>query len=229
MGVDGIERLALLRANPERYATTGLDWGNSAHHEAIAHGLFQALMGHLALQQSYFSQPSERPALRRQQARIEQRLSVVERALHRSGGQSPRRMEDEVIIYGLEKMADALEEGANAWLRREERGGSNVFAGTMLGVAVGMAAAVRGHGALERFSIGPFGALSKVGTLVTRPDVQIEMRDLPALAGLVEKGREIPSLHVVHHANETCAAFYEAFDELLTKLQKRDQEQEWGC
>lgn len=138
-------------------------------------------------------------------------------------------MEDEVIIYGLEKMADALEEGANAWLRREERGGRNVFAGTMLGVAVGMAAAVRGHGALERISIGPFGALSKIGALVTRPDLQIEMEDLPALNALVEKARLIPKGYVVRHVNESCVAFCVAHDAFLLKVQKRDQEREWGC
>lgn len=228
MDVDAIERLALLRANPERYATTGLDWGNPTHHEPIANGLFQTLMGHLARQQGMMGGP-EGKVLRGQQARIEQRLSVVERALYRSGAQSPRRMEDQVVIHGLERMADALEEGATAWRRREEQSGSNVVAVSMLGVAVGMASAVRGHGGLERFSIGPFGALSKIAALVTRPDVLIDMVDLPALAGLVQKGREITSLHVVQHANETCAAFYEAFDELLTKLQKRDREQEWGC
>lgn len=226
--MDAMERVALLQANPERYATTGLDWGNPAHHEAIANGLFQTLMGHLARQQGAMGRP-EGKVLRSQQARIEQRLSVVERALYRSGAHSPRRMEDQVVIYGLERMADALEEGARAWRRREERSGSNLLAGSMLGVAVGMASAVRGHGGLERFSIGPFGALSKIAALVTRPDVQIEMGDLPALGGLVQKGREIPSLHVVRHANESCGTFYEAFDGLLTKLQKRDREQEWGC
>jgi len=226
--VDAIERFALLQANPERYATTGLDWGKSAHRSAIADGLFQTLMGHLARQQGAMGQ-SEGKALRRQQVRIEQRLSVVERALCRSGDQSPRRMEDQVVIYGLERMADALEEGAMAWGHREARGGSNVLPGSMLGVAVAMATSVRGHGGLVRFSIGPFGGLSKIAELVTRPDVPIEMRDLPTLAGLVQKAREIPSLHVVHHANETCAAFYEAFDEMLMMLQKRDQEQEWDC
>lgn len=222
------ERLTLLQTNPERYATTGLDWGNDSHHEAIANGLFQTLMGVLARQQGLLGQ-LEGKILRLQQGRVEQRLSVVERAIWRNKGHSPRSMSDQVVVYGLEKMADALEEGAGAWRRAQGEQGSNVFAGTMLGVGVGFAAAVRGHGALNRFSVGPFGGLSRIAALVTRPDVALEIRDLPAVYELVQQAREIPVGHVVTHANETCVAFCEAVDQLQEKLQKRDRERDWGC
>lgn len=224
--MDTRESLTLLHANPERYATTGLDWGNPNHHEVIANGLFQTLMGHLARQQGYIGRP-EGKTLRRQQARIEQRLSVVERAQHRRGVQLQRRMEDEVAIYGLEKMADALEEGAGAWRRAREKGGSNVLAGTMLGIAVGMAANVRGHGALERFSIGPFGGLSKIGALVTRQDLMLEMEDLSALNALVEQARRIPAGCSTSQASGPCLEFYKLYDAFLERIQKRDQGRDW--
>lgn len=227
--VDDKQRASLLREHPECYATTGLDWGNPAHYESLANGLFQVLMGVFARQQGLRGH-AEGKVLRRHQQRIEQRLGVAERALCRIGGFSPRRMEDAVIVYGLEKMADALEEGAAAWLRKEAGDrGSNVFAGTMLGIAVGFAAAVRGHGGIDRFSVGPFGGLSKIGGLVTRPDVLVEMEDLPELDALVRKAREIPVGHVVVHENESCVDFHEALDALQARLTKRDQERDWTC
>lgn len=225
--MDKPERHELLRTNPERYATTGLDWGNAGHHEAIANGLFQALMGVLARQQGVFVM-AERRVLQSQQVRVEQRLSVAERAIWRNGGLNPRRMEDQVVVYGLEKMADAFEDGAMAWRRSKAENGSNVLAGTMLGVGVGFAAAVRGQGALSRFSVGPFGGLSRVAALVTRLDVGLEMEDLPALDALVQKARAIPVGHVVDHANKTSVAFCEAVDQLQARLQARDQDRRWN-
>ncbi len=224
--VDALQRLALLQTNPERYATTGLDWGNPNHHEAIAQGLFQNLMGHIARQQEYFGRP-EGKALRHQQTRIEHRLSVAERALYRSGRQSPRQLEDAVVIYGLEKMADNLEDGADAWRRAKDNQLSNVVPGAFLSGAVSMAGTVRGYGALSRFSIGPFGALSKIGAFITRLDISLEMDDLPALAELVTKARGIPAGYVVHHANEACKPFYDGFYALLEKLQTRDRDVDW--
>lgn len=226
MFVDALHRLALLQKNPERYATTGLDWSNPNHHEAIAHGLFQTLMGHMARLQGHYGRP-ESKALRHQQARIEQRLSVAERVLYRSGRESPRQMEDAVVIYALEKMADNLEDGAEVWRRAQDNQLSNVVPAAYLSGAVAMAGTVRGHGALSRFSIGPFGGLSMIGALITRLDISLEMEDLPALAGLVTKARGIPVGYVVHQANEACKPFYDGFDALLEKLQQRDRDFDW--
>lgn len=220
--VDALERLKLLQTNPERYATTGLDWGNPDHYESIANGLFQTLMGHLARQHGTFGRPEGR-TLRMQQARIEQRLSVAEKALYRIGHHLPRRMDDAVVIYGLEKMADNLEDGADAWRKAKCGEGSNVMAGAQLSSAVAMAATVRRYGGLDRFSIGAFGGLSKIGALIARPDIGLEMEDLPALQDVVDKARMIPTGHVVHHANEACKPFYEAFDALLQALQTRER------
>ena len=178
-------------------------------------------MAVLASQQGVRSEPL-RQTLRQQQARIEQRLSIVERAAWRHGQQLPVRIDDAQVVYALEKMADAFEIGAPAYLESRHEGGSNVFPGTMLGIAVGFAASVRGHRAIDRFSVGPFGALCKLGGLVTRPDVQLEMEDLPALSVLVTKAREIPVDQVVLHENETCADFYEAFDALMARLRDRE-------
>ncbi|WBT37765.1 hypothetical protein [Hyphomicrobium sp. DMF-1] len=220
------KRAVLQRDHPERYATTGLDWGNSEHYEAIANGLFQTLMGLLARRQGMLAH-AEGEVLRRQQARIEQRLSVVERALFRRSGHVPRRMEDAVVVHGLEKMADAFEDGAAAWLLSKAEKGSNVLAGTMLGVGVGFAATVRGHGMIERFTVGPFGGLSKIGAMVTRPDVLVELEDLPELDALVRKAREIPTGHVVTASCQSSASFCESIDAVLVRLQTRDQERDW--
>lgn len=213
-------RAALLKNHPERYATTGLDWSNRSHYPDIANGLFQALMAVLASQQGVRDE-SHRRLLRIQQARVEQRLSVVERAAWRHGLQILPPIADVQVIYALEKMADAFEIGAPFHLKSREPGGSNVFPGTMLGIGVGFAAAVRGHRAIKRFSVGPFGALSKLAGLVTRPDLQLEMEDLPALSELVAKARDIPVGHVVLSENETCADFYAAFDALMARAQER--------
>ncbi len=220
--VDAQERLVLLEMNPERYATTGLDWGNPNHRKDIANGLFQTLMGNLARQQGVVCHP-ERDALRLKQMRIEQRLAVAERALYREGQHFPRRAEDAVVIYALEKMADSLEDGASAWTHSREHKASNVLAGTMLGVAVGMAAAVRDDEALGRFSIGPFGGLSKIGSLVTRPDVLVEMEDFPALVALVEQARRIPVGQGVSHVSGPSIEFHRLHDALLKTMQRREQ------
>lgn len=226
--VDARQRLELMRSNPERYATTGLDWGNPAHHDGIAEALFQALIGVLARQQEYLGKP-EMKLLRHQQARVEQRLSVAERVLWRDGRASPRAMEDQVVVLCLEKMADAFEEGAGAWVKAREENGKNVMAGTMLGVGVCMAGMVRSHGALGRFSIGPFGGLSRIAGLVTRPDVALEMKDLLELNVLVGLAREIPVGEVVTPNNESASFLCDGVYRLQVKLQKRDREQEFGC
>lgn len=210
----------LMYAKPECYATTGLDWGKPGHHEAIANGLFQVLMGVLARRQGMIGLPQDK-VLRKQQARVEQRLSVIERVQWRNGTLPPRRMDDQVIVYALEKMADAFDEGAEAWHRREVEHGSNVLSGVMLGIGVGMAAGVRGHGALDRFTIGPFAGLSRIAALVTRPDVGLEMEDLPALYGLVKRARDVP---VGHSATEvgSWAVFDADFEQLETRILKRE-------
>lgn len=223
--MDETERLTLLRTNPERYATTGLDWGNPQHHDAIEYGLFRTLMGVLARQQGHFGKPYA-AVLRNQQARIEQRHAVIERVLHRRGGLPGRRMEDAVVVYGLEKMADGIEEGAEAWERKEQTG-RNVLSGIMLENAVAMAGAIRNSGCLDRFLIGPFGGLSKVAALITRHDVALEMEDLPALEELVQMAREIPVGNVVMKSNPSTSSFCETLSAVLAKLWKRDQEQGW--
>lgn len=222
--VDDLERLRLLRTNPERYATTGLDWGNPAHYEAMANGLLQSLMGVLARQQGVLGRP-EGKALRLQQARVEQRLLVVERLLWRKGVRGPRAVFDEEVIYSLEKMADAFEGGAAAWRRAKAEQGSNVLAGTMLGVGVGMAASVRANGALTRISVGPFAGLSLIAGLVTRPDVALEMEDLPALDELVQQAREIPVGQLVMPENKIALALCRSVEKLQEKLQMRDRAQ----
>lgn len=227
IALNDTERAGLFRTNPERYATTGLSWSDPAHHATIANGLFQVLMMVVAEQQGVRDEVL-RASLRKQQARVEQRMSVVERAAWRGGVMLPRRVDDEVLIYSLEKMADAIGEGADAWTRRDERFGFNTLAGTMLGAAVGFASSIDRHHACERFSVGPFGGLSKIAQLVIRLDVLVEMEDLPAFDALVQQARAIPVGHVVAPENESCSAFYEAFDSLLTKLQRRGQEQAWA-
>lgn len=228
IALNDTDRADLFRTNPERYATTGLSWAEPAHHVTMANGLFQVLMMVMAEQQGV-RDDSLRRALRKKQARVEQRLSVVERAAWREGVMLARRADDEVVVYSLEKMADAFEEGAGAWTKRDERFGFNTLAGTMLGVAVGFAASIQNHRVGERFSVGPFGGLSKIAQLVTRPDVLVEMEDLPALDALVRQARAIPVGHVVMHGNETCAGFFESFDALQAKLQHCDQERDWTC
>ena len=217
--MDKAYKAALLRLNPERFATTGLSWSTSSHYDALANGLFQVLMMVLAQQQCEHQEDARR-ALRRQQGRIEQRLNVVERAAWRAKVQLPRPMDDAVLRYALEKMADAIEEGAAAWGGND---GRNVIPGAMLGVAVQFAATVRGHRAGERFSVGPFGGLSKISQLVTRPDVMLEMRDLPQLESLVEQAREIPLDELVTPEAAGSAAFMDAHGQLLAKLQDRDK------
>ena len=165
-------------------------------------------------------QEDARRTLRRQQARIEQRLNVVERAAWRAKVQLPRPMDDAVLRYALEKMADAIEEGAAAWSGGD---GRNVIPGAMLGVAVQFAATVRGHRAGERFSVGPFAGLSKISQLITRPDVILEMQDLPDIALLVEKAREIPLDEAAAPEAAGCAGFMETHDHLLAKLQDREK------
>jgi hypothetical protein len=228
IALNDTDRADLYRTNPERYATTGLSWAEPAHHVTMANGLFQVLMMVMAEQQGVRDDGLRR-ALRKQQARVEQRLSVVERAAWRESIMLARRADDEVVVYSLEKMADAFEEGAGAWTRRDERFGFNTLAGTMLGAAVGFAASTQNHRAGERFSVGPFGGLSKIAQLVTRGDVLVEVEDLPALDALVQQARAIPAGHAVSHENETCFAFYEAVDGLQAKLQKRDREHGWTC
>lgn len=225
MPLDTPDRLQLLRTNPERYATTGLDWGNAAHHDAIAKGLFQTLMAVLAHQQGRRGDP-EVMKLWRQQARVEERLSVVERAICRNGGSRPLGIKDEVIVYGLEKMADAIEEGAAAWLEAKGANGSNVLPGTMLSIAVGMAATVRNNHGIGWFSVGPFGALSQIAGLVTSERVPVEMEDLPALQDLVRKAREVPVGHAMIDENPSCVGFRDAFISLLAKMEDRYWERE---
>jgi len=225
--MDHEARLKLLHEHPERYATSGLDWGNPAHYRAMEHGLLQVLMTVLAKRQCRDDQGA-RQCYGYQQGRIEQRLSVVERAACRKGVGLMPPVAGNVVIFGLEKMADALEEGAGAWAKRDDGFGYNTLAGIMLGTAVGFSASIREMRAYERFSVGPFGGLSKIGAMLTRPDVAVEMEDLPQLEVLVQKAREIPVGHVVVHANESCAAFYVAFDAMLAKLQKRDLERDWN-
>lgn len=220
IALNDTERAGLFRTNPERYATTGLNWSDPAHHATIANGLFQVLMMVVAEQQGVRDEVL-RASLRKQQARVEQRMSVVERAAWRGGVMLPRRVDDEVLIYSLEKMADAIGEGADAWTRRDERFGFNTLAGTMLGAAVGFASSIDRHHACERFSVGPFGGLSKIAQLVTRPDLLVEMEDLPALEALVEKARGIPSGHWFDRDNENCADFFETFDALQAKMRQR--------
>jgi hypothetical protein len=212
---------ALFSAHPERYATTGLQWSNPSHYPDLANGLFQVLMSNLAKQQGLNGRPPHRTLLQ-QQARIEQRLSVVERAAHRHGQHIPPRIEDAQVIFALEKMADGLEIAADFRATHGDSAG-NIFPGTMLDVAVGFAAAVRGHRALERFSIGPFGALSKIAGFITRPDVLVEFEDLPALAQLVEQARLVPVGYVVVPENESCAAFHERMQALMDVVRQRNQ------
>lgn len=221
------ERRTPWRVSPERYATTGLDWSNRAHHEAIANGLFQTLMGLLARQQGLRGY-LDREELRRQQTRVEQRLSVIERAIWRKGGHLPRRIDDGPVVHGLEKMADAFEEGAAAWRKAKEENGSNVLAGTMLGVGVGMASDVRKQGGLNRFSVGPFAGLSCIAALVTCFDFALEMEDLPALNDLVDQARGIPVGQALTNGIDACAIFNEACGSLQGKLQKRVEERIHG-
>lgn len=223
--MDAFERLNLWRTNPERYATTGLDWGNKAHHDAIADGLFQVLMGILARQQEYRGKPEMR-TLQHQQARVEQRMLVIERALWRNGQASPRAMENQVVVLCLEKMADAFEEGAEAWVKSREASGSNVMPGTMLGVGVTMAGTVRSHGGLSRFSIGPFGGLSRIADFVTRPDAELEVEDLPALNVLVGLARDIPLGEVVSGASDSATFLREGLDRLQVKFKERARNRE---
>lgn len=210
----------MLKDHPERYATTGLDWSNPAHYNDIATHLHQALMAILASRQGVRDE-SRRRHLRFQQARVEQRLSVAERAGYRHGLQVPMRIDDAQVVLVLEKMADALEMGATAYILTRHPEGSNVMPGSMLCIAADFANSLRFHGTAERFSIGPFGALSNIAALLPRPDLALEMEDLPMLATLVAKAREIPSGHVVLRENETCAGFYRVFDELIDRLRKR--------
>lgn len=210
---------ALFTNHPERYATTGLKWSNPAHYPHLGNALFQVLMSNLAKQQGLNGRPPHATLLH-QQARIEQRLSVVERASRRHGQHIPPRIEDAQIIFALEKMADGLELAADFRATHDDTA-SDIFPGTMLDVAVGFAAAVRGHRGLERFSIGPFGALSKVAGFITRHDVVVELEDLPALVDLVEQARLIPVGHVVVPENESCAGFHERLHALLDVVRKR--------
>lgn len=211
---------ALLRENPERYATTSLSWSSPKHYAAMSNGLFQVLMMVLAKQQG-LRDDDMRKKLRHQQVRIEQRMNVLARVAWRERVELVQPMDDANLIYGLEKMADALEDGAAAWSRAQADGGSNVFAGTMLGVAVGFAASIRGHRASERFSVGPFGALSKVSQLMTEPGVMLEMEDLPALCDLVDKARAVPIGHEVTPTDEKCAAFWKAYLRVLSQSNAR--------
>lgn len=218
----------MLRAHPERYACTGLDWGNAAHRQDIAAGLFQVLMSVLARRQGLFGTDDDR-FLRQQQARIEQRLMVAERAVWRDGHHVPLRIDDANTVYALEKMADAIEEGALAHERVPLGSGSNVFAGTMLGLATGFAASVRGHGALTRYSIGPRGALTKISDLITRPDVRVEMEDLPEFDRLVSMARAVPAGDEVCAESESCVEFLGVYSDLEHKVMKRDRDKEFGC
>lgn len=225
--MDHEARLKLLHEHPERYATTGLDWGDPEHYPAMAHGLLQVLLTLVAKRQCHDIEGLPQ-SVGHQLARLEQRLSVVERAAWRRGVPLTRPVVDNVVRLGLEKMADALEEGAAAWAKCDDGFGFNTLAGSMLSAAVGFSASIREMRAYERFSVGPFGGLSKIGAMLTRPDVAVEMEDLPQLQALVQKAREIPLGHVVVHVNDSCAPFYDAFDALLAKLQKRDLERDWN-
>lgn len=214
------DRKTLLKTNPERYATTGLDWGNPAHYDEIENGLFQALLSVLARRQGLRGREDEW-VLRYQQARLEQRLTVIERALWRKSSGRPSRMDDGQVILALEKMADALEIGAEDWVKQQATNGSQVFAGSMLGIAVGFAASVRGHRAGERFSVGPFGGLTMLGMLVTSPGVMVEMEDLPDLAALVDEARRIGVGRVVEESDKSSEGFRRALRALEGRMGQR--------
>ncbi|WP_329646937.1 hypothetical protein [Hyphomicrobium sp.] len=197
-----------------------MSWSNPNHYVTMSNGLHQVLMMVLAKQQGLRNDEHLR-ILKRQQARIEQRMNVLDRAAWRERVELVHPMDDATVVYGLEKMADALEEGSAAWIRAKEDGGSNVFAGTMLGVAVGFAASIRGHRASERFSVGPFGALSKVSQLMTEADVLLEMQDLPALAELINKARQVPSGQEIVPGNIGSAPFVEALLKVISQTNAR--------
>lgn len=212
----------LLRASPERWATTGLDWGNPAHYEQMNVNLREAAMwiaDHLLRERC----EEGRAWLLHKAQRVYARSFIAEMGFIREQRRVMAVVGDDegVCRLALEKMADCLEEGATAY-DAVESGIQAPYLKEWMLTALNFAGVARSKGSVERFATGPFAGLSKMSFLLTRQDVMIGYEDLPALAELVERAREIPVDQVVCHENEACREFYDVYDRLAEVMRKRD-------
>lgn len=214
----------LLRASPERWATTGLSWADASHYEQMNVNLREAAMwiaDHLLRENSV----QGRAWLLHKAHRVYARSFVAEMGFVK---EQRRRMAtlgdvEGVCILAVEKMADCLEAGAVMYNDEARRFRDPLLRDWMLN-ALKFAGVARSKGAVERLAQGPFAGLAKMSFLLTRQDVIVGYEDLPALAGLVQKARELPTDQVVCHENEACIEFYDGYDRLAEIMQKRDRE-----
>jgi hypothetical protein len=113
--VKQVERQALLRVNPERFASSGLDWGNPKHYEQINVGAREAAMW-IADRLLGTHSKAERAWLLAKAQRVNTRTFVAEiafvREFRRQAGVIGEK--DMLCRLSLEKMADCLEEGLRA-------------------------------------------------------------------------------------------------------------------
>lgn len=224
--MDIIKGWALLRRAPERYATTGLDWGSAADIQHMAVNLQQALTAILGEMQ-VCRDAARRDELRGQLLRVDARASVLDRVSLRKGTLIPPSGQDVVCRLALEKMADSLEAGATGWTEAEATNGSRVYAGAMLEVGVRFAGAAQREGILRRYVRGPHAALAALAVFVANGQDCIEMEDLPHLADLVSQARAFPAREILDGENTASVDFRRALSEMGDRLQERVERFGW--
>ena len=215
-----LQGIELFRANPERYATTGLDWGNAAHYPDMAHNLQQALTGILGEMQ-VCRDAVRKNELRDQLTRVDARLSVLERRSWRTGVQLPADARDTVCRLALEKMADALEEAAAAWVQAEATDGRRVLVGAMLEIGVRFAVTAQREGMLARYVKGPHAGLAALAEFVANGQDCLEMADTSTLSALVGLARSIPSMEQLEGDSKAEVALLKTIGELKQVLENR--------
>jgi len=218
--VEYLQGIELFRANPERYATTGLDWGNASHYPDMAHNLQQALTGILGEMQ-VCRDAVRKKELRDQLERVDARLSVLERRSWRKGVQLPADARETVCRLALEKMADALEEGAAAWVHAKATDGRNVLAGAMLEIGVRFAVTAQREGMLARYVRGPHAGLAALAEFVANGQDCLEMEDSPTMAALVGLARAIPSMEQLEDGGKAGGALLKTLGGFRQVLEDR--------
>ena len=159
--------------------------------------------------------------LRDQLTRVDARLSVLERRSWRKGVQLPADGRDTVCRLALEKMADALEEAAAAWVQAEATDGRKVLVGAMLEIGLRFGGVAQREGKLARYVRGPPAGLAVVAEFVVNGQDCLEMEDSPTLAALVGFARAIPSMEQLEGDGKAGDALLKTLGEFKQLLEDR--------
>lgn len=210
-----VERQALLRVSPERFASSGLDWGNPKHYEAITIGAREAAMW-IADRLLSTQSEAERAWLLVKARRVYTRAFVAEMAFVRDFRRQSGVIgeKDMLCRLSLEKMADCLEEGLEVLSGKQD----SVYVAEWLGMAIHFANVVKSKQALEDYVQGPFGGLAGLASVLSHEGVATCEDDLPALVDLVQKARKVPVGVLVTSSGPECRAFQVALTATTGRL-----------